>query len=112
MDHPEDPPLNTRQTEQAAGPARPRLIIFYAETNGPSRRVDGYLAQVLQRNQNHDTFEIIRVDAERRPDLVDRLRVTTIPELLVVEGRKVRSRIRKPRGAAELADALTPWLRR
>ncbi len=91
---------------------RPRLIIFYAETSGPSRRVDGYLAQVLQRNRNHDTFEIIRVDADKRPDLVERLRITTIPELLVVEGRKVRSRIRKPRGAAALADALTPWLRR
>lgn len=92
--------------------AKPRLLFFYSRTSGPSRRVEGFLSQVLQRNGNHNTFDLVRIDVEQRTDLVDRLRITTIPELLVVEGQKIQARIRKPRGAAELTTALAPWLQR
>jgi len=90
---------------------KPKLLFFYAPTSGRSRRVEGFVAQVLQRNHNHDTFDLIRVDAEKRPDLVKRFRITNLPELLVIDEGKVQTRLRQPRGATTLADALAPWLR-
>ena len=55
--------------------------------------MEGFLAQVLQRRHNHGTFAIQQVNAAERPDLVERLRVTTLPTLLVIEARKVRGRL-------------------
>lgn len=91
--------------------ARPRLLFFFSPTSGPSRRAEGFLAQVLQRRGNHSSFELVRVDADQRPDLVERLRVTEIPTLLVVAEGRVCERIAKPSGCAEISKRLTPWLR-
>jgi hypothetical protein len=90
---------------------RPRLVFFFSPTSGPSRRAEGFLAQVLQRRANHSSFQLVRVDADQRPDLVERLRVTEIPTLLVVAEGRVRERIVRPSGCAEISESLAPWLR-
>jgi thioredoxin 1 len=90
---------------------RPRLVFFYSPVSGRCRRVEGFLAQVLQRRRNHDTFEVVRVPVERRPDLARRFRVETLPTVLVVEGRRVKRRIVAPRGCRQLEGELQPWLR-
>jgi hypothetical protein len=73
--------------------------------------MEGFLAQVLQRRHNHGTFAIQQVNALERPDLVERLRVTTLPTLLVIESRKVRGRLEGLAGCAEIERALEPWLK-
>ncbi len=93
-------------------PAKPTLCFVYSPTSGPCRRMEGFLAQVLQRRHNHGTFAIQQVNAAERPDLVERLRVTTLPTLLVIEARKVRGRLEGLAGCAEIERALEPWLRR
>lgn len=90
---------------------RPRLILFYSSVSGRCRRAEGFLAQVLQRRKNHDTFDLVRVAVDRRPDLASRFLVDEVPTLLVVEGRKVRKRIVAPSGCRDLEAALAPWLR-
>jgi thioredoxin-like negative regulator of GroEL len=90
---------------------RPKLVFVLSMTSGRSRRVEGFLAQVLQRRGNHDTFQVVRVDADSRPDLVERLRVDTVPALLVVEEGRVRARLTAPNGCRDITDALAPWLR-
>jgi hypothetical protein len=35
------------------------------------RRIDGFIAQVLQRGRNHGTFDLVRVSVDRRPDLAE-----------------------------------------
>lgn len=90
---------------------RPRLVFFFSATSGPSRRAEGFLAQVLQRRANHSSFQLVRVDAEQRPDLVERLRVMEIPTFLVVADGRVRERIVKPSGCTEITMGLAPWLR-
>jgi hypothetical protein len=53
--------------EQAAagkGETRPHLLYFTSATSGRCRRVDGFLAQVLQRHRNHSRFRIVRVTIE------------------------------------------------
>lgn len=98
----------------AAAPSsleRPRLILFYSPVSGRCRRTEAFLAQVLQRRRNHDTFDLVRVAVDRRPDLAERFLVEDVPTLVVVEGRKVRKRIVAPSGSRELENALQPWLR-
>jgi hypothetical protein len=97
--------------EQQPTTAKPRLLVFYSARDGKARRVDGYLAQILQRRRNHETFVVHRVDVNDRADLAKRLRVTVSPSLLVVDGNKVKGRLEKPRNALEIQGLLAPWLR-
>ena len=92
-------------------PSRPRLIFFTSAVSGRCRRVEGFLAQVLQRRRNHGTFRLHVVDGEKRPDLVERFQVTALPTLVVVEGRVVKARLERPRGCRDIEQLLSPWLR-
>src|ERR1700751_6096493 len=89
---------------------QPGLVFFYSDVSGACRRAEGFLAQVLQRRQNHETFKLYRVAKEHRPDLVERFGVEQMPTLLVVDDRKVRGRIEQPRGCREIERFLAPWL--
>jgi DNA-binding HxlR family transcriptional regulator len=90
---------------------RPTLVVFFSATSGSSRRAEGFLANVLQRRRNHETFRLVRVDADERPDLVEHFQVAEIPALFVVTERRVRGRLSKPRDCAEIRELLSPWLR-
>lgn len=97
-------------TKPAAQAAQPLLVFVYSAVSGRCRRAEGYLAQVLQRRRNHETFRLRRLCAEDRPDLAERFRVTTLPTLLVVEEKVVRGRLEDPRGCRDIAAFLEPWL--
>ena len=100
------------QQQPVTRPAeRPRLVFFYSPLSGRCRRVEGFIAQVLQRRRNHDTFELVRVSVERRPDLAEKFRIEQVPTICVVQGRKMLRRISAPRGCRELERELEPWLR-
>lgn len=90
---------------------RPRLVFFHSGVSGRSRRVEGFLAQVLQRRSNHETFRIYRVDADAEADLVERFEVDTIPTLVIVEDKRVLRRLPNPQGCREIETFLAPWLR-
>ena len=89
---------------------RPRLVFFHSSVSGSCRRVEGFLAQVLQRRRNHSTFSVVRVAEEERPDLLHRFDVATVPTIVVVEGRRIRARLERPRGCREIEGFLAPWL--
>jgi len=89
---------------------KPGLVFFHSAVSGSCRRAEGFLAQVLQRRRNHDTFRLYRVDLEERPDLVERFRIETLPTLMVVEEKTVRARLERPRGCREIERFLAPWL--
>jgi thioredoxin-like negative regulator of GroEL len=101
--------LVTDVLESAA--TKPQLIFFYSARDGRARRVEGYLAQVLQRRQNHDTFDVRRVDVDSRSDLAARFRINGDPALIVVSDKVVRARIDAPKGCTEIKKLLEPWLR-
>jgi thioredoxin-like negative regulator of GroEL len=102
-------------TDRAVRPAsaedRPRLVFFYGRTSGPSRRVEAFLSQVLQRRKNHDTFRVIRVCAETSPQLLSRFQVKAVPAIVVIDGKRVRARIEDPRHCNLVEETLSPWLR-
>jgi thioredoxin-like negative regulator of GroEL len=92
-------------------PSRPGLVFFHSNTSGRCRRVEAYLAQVLQRRRNHDTFTYYAVAREERPDIVERFRIVEVPTLVVVEDKVVSARLEAPNGCKEIERFLGPWLR-
>jgi thioredoxin-like negative regulator of GroEL len=90
---------------------KPRLVFFHSALSGHCRRVEGFLAQVLQRRRNHETFSLYLVEESTRPDLVERFAVERMPTLVVVEGKSVAARLEQPRGCREIERFLSPWLR-
>jgi len=102
---------DAQQSPPPSANERPSLLFFYSPTSGASRRAEGFLAQVLQRRGNHSTFRLVRVEADQRPDLVERLRVGELPSLLVVADGRIRGRLVKPSGCRQISELLSPWLR-
>jgi thioredoxin-like negative regulator of GroEL len=89
---------------------QPQLLFFHSKASGPCRRVEGFLAQVLQRRRNHETFKVLPVAEEERPDLLERFAVAEVPTLVVVENKSVRARLEQPRGCVDIEALLAPWL--
>jgi len=95
----------------AAVGSKPRLVFFQSPSSGRCRRVEGFLAQVLQRRSNHDTFTILRVDADENEELVERFKIRSIPTLVVVADRRARAWLANPQGCRDIENFLAPWLR-
>src|SRR5262249_829935 len=89
-----------------SAPTRPRLVFFHSKTCGRCRRVEGFIAQVLQRRRNHGTFVLHAVDVDEPPGLAERFRIGETPTLLVVADRRVRSRLSHPRGCRDIEGLL------
>ena len=92
--------------------AKPGLVFFHSRASGRARRVDGFLANVLQRRQNHTTFKLYRVVVEEQRELADRFSVGAAPTLVVIEDKRVSGRLVNPRGTGEIEEFLAPWLKR
>lgn len=103
--------IATHRRTPRAEQARPRLVYFYDPVCGRCRRVEGYLAAVLQARHNHETFVVHPVSRTERRDLVERFGVETFPTIVVVEDKRVRGRLVAPRGVAEIELFLARWLR-
>ena len=89
---------------------QPKLVFFHSSASGHCRRVEGFLAQVLQRRRNHGTFKVVAVAEEEHPDLLERFKIQTVPTLVVVEGKAVAGRLVRPRGCRDIEGFLSPWL--
>jgi len=89
---------------------QPLLLFFTSTRDGRSRRTEGFLAQVLQRRRNHDTFTVRFIAREEQPELLARFRIDETPTIVVVEDKRVRGRLPAPRGCDEIQTFLAPWL--
>lgn len=105
-----DQPMEQPARQPTQDTKRPRLLMFYSETSGASRRLEGHLAQVLQRRHNHETFQLTRISVDHRPDLAERFQIDTVPTILIVDDRRVRQRLVFPKGPKQLEQALRSWL--
>jgi len=105
--------MATQAAERDTAASRPdlRLAFFRSEKSGRCRRVEGFIAQVLQRRQNHHTFAVVRVSQERQPELFERFGIDQVPTLVVVEDNAVRCKLPLPRSCREIEMFLSPWLR-
>jgi thioredoxin-like negative regulator of GroEL len=95
---------------KSAAAEKPRLVFFHSAVSGHCRRVEGFLAQVLQRRKNHGTFKVLHVAEEEHPDLIERFGVDELPTLVVIEGKAVAARLKRPKGCRDIEGFLAPWL--
>jgi len=89
----------------------PRLVFFHSSLSGRCRRVEGFIAQVLQRRQNHETFIYLRVPQEDYPEMFERFGIDEIPTLVVIEENAVRAQLATPKSCREIERFLAPWLK-
>jgi thioredoxin-like negative regulator of GroEL len=89
---------------------QPGLVFFHSSSSGRCRRVEGFLAQVLQRRSNHGTFKFYSVDVDSQPELAKRFKVGDVPVLFVVEDKRVRAKLPNPQGCRDIEKFLAPWL--
>jgi thioredoxin-like negative regulator of GroEL len=102
--------MDAADSDAAVAP-RPLLLFFHSNTSGPCRKAEAFLAQVLQRRHNHDTFDLRYVERDEAPALFAKLHVDRVPTLAVVEQGCVRARLERITGSAGLRSFLEPWLR-
>jgi thioredoxin-like negative regulator of GroEL len=90
--------------------AKPLLLFFWSERSGPARRMESLLAHLARKERLR--LRVMRIDVEAQPDLVERLRVSEIPTLVLVKGKLVVDRLEgrasAPKIEAMLARHLTP----
>jgi hypothetical protein len=101
--------LGSRPAEREA--AQPKLLFFHSPRSGQCRRAEALVAQVLQRRRNHDTFELVRVSIDARPELAQEYEVEEIPAVVVVDGGRVAAKLLSLQFSHEVEAALHPWLR-
>lgn len=89
---------------------RPKLVFFFSPRSGRCRRVEGFVAQTLQRRKNHDTFELVRVSVDSHRHLAEKFRIEQIPTICIVESQKLQLSIVSPQGCREIEHLLEPWL--
>lgn len=88
----------------------PLLLLFAEYTSGQSRRMDGFVAHVLQRRHNHGSFRYRIVLREQRPDLFERFHVRESPTLVVVDEGRVQARLVGYHRPGAVEELLAPWL--
>lgn len=88
----------------------PILLLFAEYTSGQSRRMDGFVAHVLQRRHNHASFRYRIVLREQRPDLFERFHVHDAPTLVVIDDGAVQARLAGYHRPSAVEDLLAPWL--
>jgi thioredoxin 1 len=67
--------------------ARPLLVFFTSRRSGPARRMESLLAHIARKER--DGLDVKRVDVDERPDLAERFRVSEVPALALVQGKRV-----------------------
>jgi thioredoxin-like negative regulator of GroEL len=86
------------------------LIFFSSRSSGRCRRVEAFLAQVLQRRSNHGTFKLYTVDVDEHPKLAEQFKVAEAPMLVVIEEKRILATLDEPKHANQIERFLSPWL--
>ena len=86
-----------------SGNGRTMLVFFTSQTSGPARRMESLLAHIARRER--EKLEVKRVDVDERPEIAKRFRVSQVPSLAVVRGKRVVARL-EGRSTAPKIEAL------
>jgi len=88
--------------------ARPLLVFFSSERSGPARRMESLLAHVARKER--ERLRVMCVDVDDQPHLALRFRVSAVPTLLLVKGKRVVERIEGRASAPKIEAMLEPHL--
>jgi thioredoxin 1 len=85
------------------------LVFFTSQKSGPARRMESLLAHIARRDR--DTLAVKRVDVDERPDLAARFRITEVPALGLVKGKRVVATIEGRATAPKIESMLVVHMR-
>lgn len=88
--------------------ARPLLVFFCSQRSGPSRRMESLLAHLARKERAR--LRVMRVDVDDQPELAQRFKVTAVPTLVLVKGKRVVDRLDGRASAPKIEAMLEPHL--
>ena len=91
-----------------ADDSRPLLVFFGATHSGPARRMASLMAHLAR--SERDRLRVTSVDVNQQPELAERFRVTPVPTLALVKGKRVVERLEGRASAPRIERMLEPHL--
>jgi len=70
---------------------RPLLVFFTSRRSGPARRMESLLAHIARKER--ETIAVKKVDVDERPGLAEKFRISQVPSLALVIGKRVVARL-------------------
>jgi thioredoxin-like negative regulator of GroEL len=89
---------------------RPLLVFFAAAHSGPARRMESLVAHLARKERAR--LRVTEIDIDEQPELAKRFRVTTVPTLALVKGKRVVGRLEGRVSAPRIEQMLEPHLDR
>jgi thioredoxin-like negative regulator of GroEL len=87
---------------------RPLLVFFCSERSGPARRMESLLAHLARKERSR--LRVMRVDIDEQPELAQRFKVSVVPTLVLVKGKRVVDRLDGRASAPKIDSMLEPHL--
>jgi thioredoxin 1 len=84
----------------------PTLLFFATTRSGPARRMESLLAHLARKERGR--LQIWRIDADERPEWVERLKIDAIPTLILIKNRKAVARLEGRVSAPQIDRMLRP----
>jgi thioredoxin 1 len=89
---------------------RPLLVFFTSQRSGPARRMESLLAHIARKER--DSLEVKFVDVDERPNVAEKFRVSQVPSLALVKGKRVVARLEGRATAPKIESMLDEQLGR
>lgn len=70
---------------------RPLLVFFFSQRSGPARRMESLLAHFARKERSR--LRVLCVDVDDQPEVAERFKVTAVPTLVLVKGKRVVDRL-------------------
>jgi thioredoxin-like negative regulator of GroEL len=88
--------------------ALPLLVFFCSQRSGPARRMESLLAHLARKERSR--LRVMRVDIDEQPELAERFKVSIVPTLVVVRGKRVVDRLDGRASSPKIESMLEPHL--
>ena len=89
---------------------RTLLVFFTSQRSGPARRMESLLAHIARKER--DSLQVKLVDVDERPDLAEKFRISEVPSLALVMGKRVVARLEGRATAPKIESMLDEQLGR
>ena len=85
------------------------LVFFTSRRSGPARRMESLLAHIARKERG--ALRVRKVDVDEQPDVAKRFRISEVPSLALVSGKKVVARLEGRSTAPKIESMIDPYLR-
>jgi thioredoxin-like negative regulator of GroEL len=87
---------------------KPLLVFFWSERSGPARRMESLLAHLARKERSR--LRVMSVDIDDHSALAEQFRVSAVPTLVLVVGKRAVDRIEGRASAPAIEAMLEPHL--